>query len=346
MGREPVAVLVTDQRMPEMTGHDLLVQVKEQFPTTVRMVVTAYSDLDSILQAVNQGLVARYIIKPWDRAELTEILRWAIQLHELGEHDSMLLLRLMVNERLATLGSIAGAILHDLNHPLSLLQMDSERLAHHGAAVAALEKLIAGASVKLASGERGKLLELAEELPSMAADMGEASSLMRRMIDGLLQFMRAESTAKDAHTDPLLVIRTAMRLCNNTTLEAHGRIVYDGPSKLPEVRIDATRLSQVLINLLSNAIHALPARGGKVLVRAAALAAEKMVRFTVEDNGAGMTPEVLEQVGTRFFTTSAKGTGLGIEQCRRLVGSAGGGELQIRSDEGKGTAVTFQIPCV
>jgi signal transduction histidine kinase len=344
MSTTPVAVLVTDQRMPEMSGHDLLVRVKEQFPTTVRIVVTAYSDLDAILQAVNQGLVARYIIKPWDRDELTEILRWATQLHELGEQDSTLLLRLMVNERLATLGFIAGSILHDLNQPLSVLQLDADRLAQHAGTVASLEKMIASASVKLASGDRNRLLELIEELPSMAADMGEASQLMRRMVDSMLQFVKPEKVQENASADPLLVIRTAMRLCNNSALEAHGRIFYDGPSKLPEARIDATRLSQVLINLIANAIRALPPRGGKVLIRAVAVPADEVVRFTVEDNGSGMPPEVVEKLGTRFFTTSAQGTGLGIAQCRRLVGAAGGGDLQIRSEPDKGTTVSFQIP--
>jgi signal transduction histidine kinase len=82
---------------------------------------------------------------------------------------------------------------------------------------------------------------------------------------------------------------------------------------------------------------------GKVLVHAAALPNEQAVRFTVEDNGPGMTPEVLAKIGTRFFSTTQEGTGLGVAQCQRLVGAAGG-ELQIRSEPGKGTAVTFKLP--
>jgi signal transduction histidine kinase len=345
MSQEPVAVLVTDQRMPEMSGHDLLVRVKEQFPDTVRIVVTAYSDLDAILQAVNLGLVARYIIKPWDRAELTEILKWATQLHELGRQDSSLLLRLMVNERLATLGSIAGAILHDLNQPLAVLELDSTRLQEHAATVAALEKLLTLAGAKLRAADRQSLGELVEELPSLATDVSASSKLMRGIVDGMRQFLRAERRQEPASTDPLPVIRTAMRLCGEAAVMARGRIVYDGPSKLPQVRIGATQLSQIFINLISNANQALSRRnrsGGTVVVHA--VPTEGMVRFTVEDDGPGMTPEVLAKVGTRFFSTTEEGTGLGLAQCQRLIGSAGG-ELQVRSQPDKGAAVTFTLPC-
>src|SRR4051794_28411783 len=60
-----VAVLVSDVRMPSMTGDELLRIVKDRYPNVIRMVVTAYADVDPILRAINEGLVARYIIKPW-----------------------------------------------------------------------------------------------------------------------------------------------------------------------------------------------------------------------------------------------------------------------------------------
>ncbi len=81
---ETVAVLITDQRMPEMSGHELLMRVKQLYRETIRVVITAYSDLDPILSAVNEGLVARYIIKPWDRAEVEEILLWSLEAFSLG----------------------------------------------------------------------------------------------------------------------------------------------------------------------------------------------------------------------------------------------------------------------
>src|SRR5262245_56483654 len=79
LDQRDVAVLVTDMRMPKMNGEELLRIAKERAPQTIRIVVTAYSDVDPILRAINEGLVARYIIRPWVRTELVQVLRWAIE---------------------------------------------------------------------------------------------------------------------------------------------------------------------------------------------------------------------------------------------------------------------------
>lgn len=81
------AVVVTDQRMHGMTGNELLGRVKRLYPDIIRVVVTAYDDVDPILQAVNQGLVARYVTKPWRRAELAELLRWAVDAYAVGRRS-------------------------------------------------------------------------------------------------------------------------------------------------------------------------------------------------------------------------------------------------------------------
>ena len=75
MAKEDVAVLVTDIRMPEMDGLELLAFAKERHPDALRMVITAFSDIDPILRAINEGLVARYIVKPFERDELLARLR-------------------------------------------------------------------------------------------------------------------------------------------------------------------------------------------------------------------------------------------------------------------------------
>lgn len=79
---EDAAVLLTDQRMPEMTGVQLLEQAKQIRPDTVRMVVTAYKDASSILDAVNKGDVYRYVVKPWDADELRITICRAIERYQ------------------------------------------------------------------------------------------------------------------------------------------------------------------------------------------------------------------------------------------------------------------------
>jgi signal transduction histidine kinase len=143
--------------------------------------------------------------------------------------------------------------------------------------------------------------------------------------------------------DPVPVIRYALSVCQETAMRAQGRLIYDGPAELPRVRLGSTEFAQVFINLVANAAQALvrkASRGGRVLVSAAEAGAQ--VRFTIADDGPGMSPEVLAKVGTPFFSTRPEGTGLGVAQCRRLIERAGG-KLDIQSIEGKGTTVSFSL---
>jgi signal transduction histidine kinase len=339
---EPAAVLITDQRMPDMTGHELLVKVKQLYPELIRVVITAYSDLDPILAAVNEGLVARYIIKPWDRAELEQILLWSLEAFTLGRQESALQLRLMQTERLVTLGSMAAAVLHDLHQPLTNLTINIERLAEHAKSLARFEPLLAESS--LPKKDRAALQEILTEVPELARDLLTSSNVMSNMTVGLKQFLKAEPTPEATGVDPVPIINYAIGVCRETAVRARGRLSYEGPASLPKVRIGSTELTQVLINVTANGAEALLARnksGGRVAISASDLGAS--VQLTVDDNGNGMSAEVLRKVGTPFFSTRPEGTGLGVTQCRRLVEGAGG-TFRIDSVEGQGTTVTFTLP--
>src|SRR5678815_3381286 len=109
-----------------MCKRDRLRIVKERYPQVIRMVVTAYADVDPILRAINEGLVARYIVKPWIRTELVQVLRWAIEAWTFSRDSAALHRRLLETERLATLGSIASMLVHDLKQPLMSLLVNIE----------------------------------------------------------------------------------------------------------------------------------------------------------------------------------------------------------------------------
>ena len=74
-----VALVITDQRMPGMTGFEVLQNVCEQFPDSVRMVITAYSDVDYLVNAINRGQVYRYLFKPWNELELRTSVKQAVE---------------------------------------------------------------------------------------------------------------------------------------------------------------------------------------------------------------------------------------------------------------------------
>jgi signal transduction histidine kinase len=330
-------------RMPGMSGDELLRIVKDRWPATIRVVITAFSDIEPILTAINEGLVARYLVKPWERAEVEQLLRWGLEAWAFGRESAALQRRLLETERLATLGSIAGAVVHDLNQPLIGLVMNAERLTELAMAAPALRRLLDGAPVS--DEERGDLGDLGEELADLATDLASGAAHLRNLISSLGQFLRAQpSDTTGIATDVLPIIRHAMAVCQDIAVRARGLILYEGPGELPFVRVSATELTQVLINLVANAAQAVLARGrsdGRVTVLARA--ADQTVNLQIRDDGVGMSAEVLAKVGTPFFTTRREGTGLGLAQCQRLIGKAGG-TFKIESEEGVGTTVNIALP--
>src|SRR5258708_456513 len=80
--RHPVRVIMTDQRMPEMTGVELLRRVRGECPEAIRIVFTGYADIKAVIDAINQGQIYRYLTKPWDPDELLGVLRQACDEYE------------------------------------------------------------------------------------------------------------------------------------------------------------------------------------------------------------------------------------------------------------------------
>jgi signal transduction histidine kinase len=340
-----VAVVVTDMRMPNMQGDELLRIVKERHPQVIRMVVTAHQDVGPILRAINEGLVARYIIKPWERTELVQVLRWACEAWAFGRDSAALHRRLMETERLATLGSIAGLLVHDLRQPLMSQLANIEVLADLSQDAPLLVEVIE-ASDKLDKETRERLVLFAKDLGPIASDLKEATMHLSKLISGLrdLSRPRTDASAVMPLIDPLPIVRHAMAVCQELTMKSRSSIGYDGPPALPHVRISSTELMQVLINVVANGAQAIAAGeivNGKVEIEARENVG--MLELRVKDNGIGMAPEVLSRAGTPFFTTRTEGTGLGIAQCQRLIGTAGGRFL-IESELGKGTTVTITLP--
>jgi two-component system sensor histidine kinase/response regulator len=337
-----VAVIVTDMRMPTMSGEDLLRIAKERWPQTIRMVVTAYSDIEPILRAINEGLVARYIIKPWVRTELMQVLRWATEAWALSRDSAAVHRRLIETERLATLGSISGMLVHDLKQPLMSLAVNAELLKELADFAPVLRQALDSISVP----NRAHLVEMIDELGQVTDDIKTSIDHLNTLISSLRGFstQRRPDPSVAISTDPLPILRHAMSVCQELAVKVRAQIGYDGPRELPRVRIPPTELTQVLINLVANGAQAVAARGspnGRVSIHASESAG--MLVLEVKDDGVGMTPDVLKRVGTPFFTTRAQGTGLGLAQCQRLIGTAGG-RLAIDSEPGKGTTVTITLP--
>src|SRR5947207_2759923 len=133
LAQEAIDVVMTDQRMPEMSGVEFLHHVRETHPDAIRLLFTAHADVRAVVEAINRGSVYRYIAKPWDPDELQSIVRDAVERHDLIEERQRLLADLersnadiraanaalvQANELKSNFIQVAG---HELRTPLTTL---------------------------------------------------------------------------------------------------------------------------------------------------------------------------------------------------------------------------------
>lgn len=147
-----VHVVLSDQRMPGITGVQLLEKVKSEFPGTIRMIITGYSDIDAVIDAINKGGVFRYITKPWDEREMRMTINNARQLFGLQEEN--------IVSQFETLKSQVNPhfLFNSLNVLTSLIYIDQDKAAKF---VVQLSRVYRYA---LENRERD-LVELQEEMP-------------------------------------------------------------------------------------------------------------------------------------------------------------------------------------
>jgi len=117
---EEIGVIVTDQRMPESSGVELLKTVREQYPHTVRILTTAYSDLDTLIEAINTGSVYSFVAKPWELGDLEKTLRSALEQHD-RTSGAAHILELKVDE-------LRARILEDRTYDVGLI---SAKIGHY-----------------------------------------------------------------------------------------------------------------------------------------------------------------------------------------------------------------------
>lgn len=96
---KPIQLVISDQRMPKMRGVDLLEQVALNYPDTMRMIVTGYSDMEAVMDAINKGGAFRYLTKPWDADQLSEAIEQALQTYRLRVENAHLVVELSESER-------------------------------------------------------------------------------------------------------------------------------------------------------------------------------------------------------------------------------------------------------
>ncbi|MCS6988026.1 MAG: response regulator [Chloroherpetonaceae bacterium] len=117
LARHDVSVVVSDQRMPEMLGHEFLAQAKALRPDAIRILLTGYSDIDDTIRSINDGEIFRYVNKPWQAAKLSETINLAYKLHQKLVSEKNLQARAETLARFAALPPLPHLLVIDDNEP-------------------------------------------------------------------------------------------------------------------------------------------------------------------------------------------------------------------------------------
>lgn len=323
-----IAVLMADQRMPGMSGIDLCERVQLSHPDIVRMLVTAYSDLQAAIAAINRGHVSRYLHKPWNAEELLATIRDAVERYRLKVTVQELQVRISQSERLYALGVLTASIGHEIRTPLSIVSSNVQFARK--ALVDALK------SPQLRSAGSGL-----QEVEAALVDAEEGAQRLIDIADSILLSSRSEPGDREP-VDLSHVLHSVLRLTRSEA--THRARLLIAQSAKPRIYGSATRVGQVLLNLVLNALQALPDRPIERNEVKLSLD-EKDGRAIVEvaDNGIGIEPQNLAHIFDPFFTTKKKGTGLGLAISKQIVEEMGG-QIHVESRPGQGTRFRISWP--
>jgi signal transduction histidine kinase len=224
-------------------------------------------------------------------------------------------------EKLASLGQIVAGVVHELNNPLTSIVAYSDFLKK--------KAQMDGAD----SGDVERLRRI-----------GEAAERILKFSRDLVAYARPSS---DIPGPVMLheVIEKALVFCEHEFSESSVQVSCSLSPVIPPVRGIAGQLTQVFVNLFTNAAHAMNQSGGSLTISAHPQPAAELVLVDVADEGTGIAPQDLEQIFEPFFTTKTdgRGTGLGLSIVREIVISHGG-TLTAKSSQGRGSVFTVALP--
>jgi two-component system, probable response regulator PhcQ len=334
---DDIGLLVTDQRMPGEKGVWLLERARQLRPRILRILVTAYSDFDAAIAAVNSGAIYKYVGKPWDPPQFELTLRHGLEFFMVqAERDQLLyekmsvLRNMMIADRIVSLGLLAAGLSHQIRNSLvavkTFLDLAPKKAAEERAGANGLRNpefwKDYHANVQSQVEKINRLLKdlwTASENP--AAPFADEVSL-RQVVDGALATLGDEFAARR--------IAVANRI----------------PDSLPALKVDQAKFRRLFELLLKQELATLPADSRVTF--SAELAdggAKPEIVLRITDNGPGMPPDALRVVFDPFVVRDSVPSeyGINLMACFFIVHHHGG-TIDAASQPGRGTTFTLRLP--
>ncbi len=341
---QPVQLILSDQRMPGMTGDEFLARAREIQPDAVRMLFTGYADIQAVTNAINRGEIYRYILKPWDSNELELMIRQAAEQYELLAERKRLMNELRetneqlkhANRDLAEADQLKTAFLevasHEFNTPITIVQGLSELL-------------------QMTDPDRN------DQERELLRQICEGTKQLGRLVSNMLKLMGSGDFRKRLHpeqTDLAELIRSACAQVAPFVEERKLNFDREIAPDLGLFEIDTDKIRDVLLNILTNAIKFTP-DDGKIGLSASRDGDDAAV-IRIYDQGIGLDPRSQKRLFSPFFTEfdpthhstgeygfQKRGIGLGLYLVKTFV-ELHGGTVEARSEPDHGTEVIVRLP--
>ena len=334
---DKIALIMTDQRMPGEQGVQFLGRARQLHPRAIRILTTAYSDLEVAIDAVNSGAIYKYITKPWELPDLEITLKRALEFFMVQrERDFLLreklsaLHRMMITDRVLSLGIVAARLGHYVRNSLvavrAFLDLVPDRLLEEKVDVEELRN------------------------PNYWKEYyAQGQTQLRRITDLLSDLVSGTDMTQPSRLDPV----DLKEAVGKTLEKLNGRLAQNGitavnqiPSGLPPVMVEGARF-QRLLDLLLNAEIISLSSGNHIVFSAHHRSGEEedVVEIEVKDNGPGLPGDALRAVFDPFFVRTDKYQEFGINlmACYFIVYHHGG-KVEVRSEEGQGVTFTLTFP--
>jgi signal transduction histidine kinase len=332
----PFNVIISDIRLPDVGGLEILELAKEVNPEAAVIMMTGYASVETAVDAVNQGAYA-YFVKPVNPDEIKTAIANGLRQQRLALENKGLVESLQHTNRL----------LFEANAELQkATQAKSEFLAHMSHELRTPLNAVMGFSELMLDGIPGRVNK---EQRQCLTDIFRSGQYLLSLINDILDLSKIESGRVELKQTTFNLSSLIESLQNELTPMIRPRkqkLDVDLEDGLPEVYADEDKITQVLINLLSNATKFSP-DGGKLKIEVQK--EDSWCRVSVTDKGIGIKREDMDKIFEPFsqldneLTRKERGTGLGLAIARRIV-EAHSGRIWVESEYGEGSCFSFTVP--
>lgn len=311
----PLHIIIADQRMPGATGVEFFNSIKTNYPDPIRILLTGYTDVEALVDAINKGQIYRFIRKPWDDFEMQNTISNAYEIYNTRKELSRKVLELeKANEELSRFIYSAS---HDLRSPLmSVLGIINLSKMDHSITD-----------------------------PNGYVPMIESSILkLDRFVQKIIEYYK--NNRVQVEYEPIN-FRSLMRESVDMAKHMNGDIHFETDiQQTGDFYGDMFRISLVLNNLISNAVKYQKTENENKIVKLRVVANTHKAVIKIEDNGIGILSEHLNNIFKMFFrskTNNMPGTGIGLYIVKEALNRVGG-DISVESVYEKGTIFTITIP--